>query len=207
MKIGLTMSVTWTMDRDEPRDTLSRAWHGLFSRIMPDALCVPIPNLGVGRAGSFVQALELDGIIFTGSGTLGQDPLRDETELDLLETAIKLRLPVFGAGRGLLLMQTRFGGNLEPVNGHQRREHEVALSNLPFCRHQFRNIYTNSDHKAGIVKLAPGLLPFAVDKKDRVEGAYHEAHRLVGVMWHPEQPGAPEEFDSTLLRSLFKYPN
>lgn len=205
MRIGLTMSVSWAMDRDQPRDTVNRAWDDLFVDALPGVTWVPIPNLGMGRVEKYVQNLELEGIIFSGSGTLGQDSLRDETELELLETAVRHRLPAFGAGRGLLLMQTRFGGNLEPVHGHTKQDHEVLLSNLPFCRHPYRRIFTNSDHIAGIIKLASGMLPFAVDAQGRVEGAYHEEHRLAGVMWHPEQPGAPRDFDKMLLRSIFNF--
>lgn len=205
MRIGLTMSVSWAVERDEPRDTVSRYWAGFMARAMPRATWIPVPNLGMGKASAFLDALDLEGIIFTGTGNLGQDPLRDETELDLLEAVIRRGLPAFGSARGLMLLQTRLGGNLEPIGGHLGTDHQVLLSDLPFCRHRFREIPVNSHHGVGITKLASGLLPFAVDPKGRVEGAYHERHRLAGVMWSPEQPGAHPTFDSILVRSVFRY--
>lgn len=205
IRIGLTMNVSWDLGSDRPRDCVSRDWATVLERAMPEALWVPIPNLGMGRVRDYVKSLELDGIILTGGGTLGEDNQRDQTELDLLELAISQRLPVFGAGRGFLLMQTRFGGNLVPVNGHRKTEHEVVLSDLPFLRHRFRRVPVNSEHTACIERLAPGLLPFAVDKRDCVEGAYHEAHRLLGVMWNPELPHAPSDLDAMVLKALFRY--
>ncbi|MBU1247533.1 MAG: gamma-glutamyl-gamma-aminobutyrate hydrolase family protein [Proteobacteria bacterium] len=198
------MQVTWAMEGDEPRDTLSRSWSVFMRRALPSVSWVPIPNLGVVEALGFLETYELGGIIFTGGGHLGQDSLRDETELALLDAAIKLELPAFGVNRGLLLMQTRFKGGIVPLSGHMKEEHSVHLSKLPFYKHAFRQVTVNSYHTAGIERLAPGLLPFAVDPKGHVEGAYHDKHRLAGVLWSPETTGGHEEFDAGLLSTFFQ---
>lgn len=198
------MRVSWAVNRDEARDALAQGWAQCMERALPSASWLPIPNLGLRGAKRFLDEWDLDGIIFTGGGNLGQDPLRDETELALLDEALKHHLPVFGVNRGLLLFQTRFKGGLDHLPGHRNLEHKVHLSKLPFCSHPFREVMVNSFHAAGITRLAEGLVPFAVDSKGRVEGAYHEEHRLVGVMWSPERAGTPTEFDATLMQSFFR---
>ncbi len=200
------MHVSWSVDGDEARDVLNRSWGEFMAQNLPEAVWVPIPNLGMAGAARFLDDLELSGVIFTGDGNLGQDALRDETELGILDAVIKRKLPALCVNRGFMLMQTRFKGGLEPRAGHMRLKHKILLSNLPFYKHPHREVMVNSLHQAGIIKLGQGLVPFAVDSKGGVEGAYHEQHRLVGVMWNPERPGSVAEFDGGLVRALFDQP-
>ncbi|MGE4505698.1 MAG: gamma-glutamyl-gamma-aminobutyrate hydrolase family protein [Desulfovibrionaceae bacterium] len=205
MRLGVTMDVHWAVEGESPRDCLDRNWAGLLGRVLPEALWIPLPNAGPERAARMLEALELDGLLFTDGLHLGSDPLRDETELALLDAALRHGVPAFGVGRGLLLFQTRFHGGLEPAKGHRDMEHLLYLSTLPFVHHEYRQITVNSSHRASIRKLGRGLQPFAVDRGGSVEGAYHEEHRLAGVLWNPERPGAPSEgFDARLLRSFFR---
>lgn len=203
MRIGLTMDVHWALQGDRPQDCLDREWNGFLERALPGAQWVPLPNVGMQGALRMPGTLELDGLIFTSGANLGRDPLRDETELALLDAALEQRIPVLGTGRGLLLFQTRFKGKLVPMNGHADLEHRVFLSKMPWAVHNYRDATVGSRHRAGIAKLAPGLLPFAADRSGNVEGAFHETHRLAGVLWDMVPEGPSRGLDLQLLRSFF----
>lgn len=193
MRIAITTRITDAEGYDEPRDALAQDWAGFMAQAFPEAAWMPFPNLGT-NAISQANAWGIDAIILSGGNDLGERPLRDETEKALLTWAIDNGKPVFGVCRGLQLIQHYFGGPLEPCDGHAGTRHSVRIGGS--------GMDVNSYHNWCIPEAAEGLEPLAVAQDGSVEAVIHEAHPLVGVMWHPERESSCQEADVTLMREV-----
>ena len=102
-RIGLTMRITETSGYKETRDAISHDWISYLGHF-PGMLVVLLPNIGK-KANALIEAFGLDGLILTNGNDIGAAPIRDETELSLVETAIKTNLPVLGVCRGFQFLQ------------------------------------------------------------------------------------------------------
>ena len=71
-RLGLTMRVTDAVGYNEPRDSLAQDWAAFMAVVLPEAIWLPIPNLGT-EVGRFVNEWELDGFILTGGNDVGEN--------------------------------------------------------------------------------------------------------------------------------------
>ena len=150
-----------------------------------DALCLTGGgDIDPARYGAVREALTAD-----------VDEGRDAIELELIERALALRLPVLGICRGLQLLNVHFGGSLlQHVAGHaapsivEHRITAVAASRLARAVGE-ASFGVNSSHHQAVTAatLAPGLVRTA-HVGDLIEAFEHELHPWVlGVQWHPER--------------------
>ena len=125
------------------------------------------------------------------------DELRDALELELIERALALDLPVLGICRGLQLLNVRCGGALvQHVAGHSTVHgplvpHTVtALSGSLLAGAVGETpLRVNSSHHQAVTEatLAAGLRVTA-RVGELVEAFEHPARGwVVGVQWHPER--------------------
>jgi len=208
-RIGITTRVVQADGYDEPRDALAQDWGRFMAAALPDAAWTPVPNLGVAVV-EHVKRLQLNALVLSGGEDLGVSPERDETELSLLRHALGVGMPVLGVCRGLQLMQMHFGGALvvRTDRSHVATRHTVCFERDPRgsieARTEPLSMRVNSFHANSIRQLAPPLEVLAKDDEGAVEAAESVAHRLLGLMWHPEREAAPSAVDTALLRSLFE---
>lgn len=182
----------------ETRDAISHDWSRLFASygLTP----ILIPN-ALGDVGAFFK-LGASGLLLTGGDDLGPDDkpsLRDRTETQLLEGAIAQGLPVFGACRGLHVINRYFGGELaRKLPENHVGEHLVKLVGDGTIR-------INSFHNQGVVVegLASDLVPFASTESGVIEAVTHRTLPLTAVQWHPERPNPAADLDSKLLQQWF----
>lgn len=176
MRIGLTQRVL--LHRGRAYDSLEHSWyeflqgHTLVS--IPNKLCAPFPDI--------------DLLIITG----GDDhPVRNQIELELVNSMLSRNLPVIGICHGCQLLTQRLNGSITPVDDHQDCYHEVS------CHGQTNLV--NSYHKLRIEQAPPGATVLAHDPD-----GYPEAwilDNIAAVMWHPErmvQPWWPNEIQLLL---------
>jgi len=131
---------------------------------------------------------------------------RDSTEIQLLEYAIKKDLPVLGICRGMQLINIYFGGSLEEVQNHVRKNHEIIISNKGLISEFGTDkIKVNSFHHKGITRksLSNELVCFAETKETTIEGLFHPKHAIAGIEWHPERMRPKNKFNKKLIE-LFK---
>lgn len=195
LRIGLTMRVVETAGYQETRDALAWLWQSFMSTTLPKALWMPVPNLA-REIISYIQDWQLNGFIITGGNDLFEYPHRDETELALLEYALKNDLPVLGVCRGLQIMAHFFGYKITPCRGHAGTRHEVNMSQCSLTVNSYHNI-------CGPSEIESPLVPFAWDKEGRIEGFYHQDKPLKAIMWHPERESPVSNFDKDLVQELF----
>jgi gamma-glutamyl-gamma-aminobutyrate hydrolase PuuD len=176
MRIGLTQRVL--LHRDRAYDSLEHSWYEYLQRHtlipIPNRLCVPFP--------------EIDLLIITG----GDDhPVRNQIELELVDSMLSQNLPIIGVCHGCQLLTTKLGGSVVPVEDHMDSYHEVTY-------HGQQHL-VNSYHKLRIEKTPPGSTVLAHDPDGHAEAWIHG--RTAGIMWHPErqqQPWIPQEIKHLL---------
>jgi len=131
-------------------------------------------------------------------------PLKDAIEIDLVQHALKHKIPVFGICRGSQLLNVVCGGTLygdvqkelkskrAHVDHHHydSYRHPVELvSGTPVLRwYGRRELKVNSYHHQGVRELAPRFKPAAYADDGLIE-AFYDPHSefTVGFQFHPER--------------------
>lgn len=219
MKLAITQSFGPRQGTDFLRHTYIRFFESL------GLLLVPVSNV-LADPIAYVEALDVDGLILAGGGdidparygvanTHSQEiaPERDATELALLGWAVERRKPVIGICRGMQVINVHFGGSLVQdipallpgARVHQDSTHPVALIHARLADALgARTLEVNSFHHQAVTAAtrAPDLEALALSEPDGViEALWHRALPILGVQWHPEQPGPSGRADRWLLRA------
>ena len=118
------------------------------------------------------------------------DPARDAWEFEILEKALKQRLPLLAICRGLQVLNVSLGGTLHlDIPNHDSAKHE-NIQELRYAQDvkiQFPKV--NSSHHQALARLGEGIVVEGWCAKDDVI----EQARLVdypfglGVQYHPER--------------------
>lgn len=129
---------------------------------------------------------------------------RDQFEIDLLETALSLSMPVLGICRGLQLVNTAFKGTLTPdieATGKQNHRSKDGIDHIHTIQVTENTLLAkitgvkegnvNSAHHQSIEKVAPDLQVNSWAAESVVEGvewkdAFNKSP-LICVQWHPER--------------------
>lgn len=161
----------------------------------------------------------LDGLMISGGGDVdpatygvtvtdhlvrGTNRHRDIAELEALDTARTLGLPILTICRGTQLANVAFGGTLyadlkRDVGAnieHERSDEDLARPQHPVdvvagsllaqwleCEGV---VQVNSQHHQGIQQLGHGLVVTATSPDGLIEGFESPEEGIVGVQWHPE---------------------
>lgn len=211
MIIAISQRVQENPSYPDRRDALSHDWARVFAARFPEAVLVPVPNC-LPDVGAWLDAVKPHGIILSNGNDWGDAPERDATETALYDHAIRADMPLLGVCRGLQVIHTLTGGDIETsvrdVTGtsHTAVCHDVTISAEPFRKIADGDVLTvNSYHNQGVL-LSGGVAPefevFATSD-DCVEGFAHRSKPVLAVQWHPERDGGSPAFDFTIIRKLF----
>ena len=203
------MRVTGAEGYREPRDSLAHDWHAFLAAALPGVPWLALPNVGPGVV-EYAQSWGVDAVLLTGGDDLGACPVRDETEIALLDFAIGRSLPVAGICRGLQLVQHHAGGALVDCDpsAHVRTVHAVRWAPgapAPFGLRPPETV--NSFHRRAVAadRLAPSLDALAISEDGLVEALRHREHRIVALQWHPERCAATPAWEAAMLRGHFGF--
>ncbi|MCA9691579.1 MAG: gamma-glutamyl-gamma-aminobutyrate hydrolase family protein [Myxococcales bacterium] len=211
MRIGLTQRVEVVASYGERRDCLDQEWTTLLEAL--ELTPVPLANR-LREPARAIEALGLDGIIFTGGndlaflpGATNAAPERDALEAAALDHCLARGLPALGVCRGMQRVVTHLGGALVEVTGHVATRHAISRIAAPTRRDvpavDDRDA-VNSFHNFGVREgeLGPALEALALAPDGTVEALAHRDAPLLAVMWHPERdPRDPR--DRALISALF----
>ena len=202
LRIGVSMRVTTAVDYFEKRDALSQDWQSFLSEYLPEAISMPLPNLGDSIIKDVVEPWHINAFILTGGDNLGVFPERDDTETAILTHAITNHLPVLAVCRGFQLLQTYCGGSLSDCDRqeHMGTYHKVTAGKI--------NFIVNSYHTKAILSesLAPRLKAIAFSTDGGVEAAAIKSEPVLAFMWHPEREEQVSLFERELIQQLFLDP-
>jgi len=192
-RVGISLRITEAQNYQETRDSLSQEWVPLLEKLSFQPVLIPnnLSNIPV-----FITEMDIDSIILSGGDDIGKHPLRDKTEKQIIEFAIKSRLPIFGVCRGMQILNNYFNGSLNHNSrNHVGKRHLLALINKKFVENLgMDSIDVNSFHNNIINEkdLGSDLNAFAIFEEDKtIEGFFHNDLPIVGVMWHPERDSNP----------------
>jgi len=192
-RVGISLRITEAQNYQETRDSLSQEWVPLLEKLSFQP--VLIPN-NLSNIPDFITEMDINSIILSGGDDIGKHPLRDKTEKQIIEFAIKSRLPIFGVCRGMQILNNYFNGSLtHNSRNHVGKRHLLALINKKFVENLgMDSIDVNSFHNNIINEkdLGSDLNAFAIFEEDKtIEGFFHNDLPIVGVMWHPERDSNP----------------
>lgn len=190
MKVGLSLETTRVL-RDTWHTAINHDWydflkgHTIVTLISAD----PTP----------VEVLDFDLVILCGGNDMSDfvtwrnnnDPQRDRFEADLIDKALKYRVPVVGICRGSHFINKHMGGTLRLL--------ETPYDNVKV---ELPGITVTCHHTIAIDQLAPGFEAVLTDKSGVVELALNRDKRMLGIGWHPERP--VNTHTRELLLSLIK---
>lgn len=189
-KIGITLRMEHIEKYNEKRDAISHDWVKFLS--ISNIFPIFIPN-NLKDIEHFIKTMNLDGIILSGGDNKGDDFERDNTEKEIIELAIKNKIPLLGVCRGMQVLNDFFGGSHSISNdsNHIAKHHEIELIGIaPEKLFNSKKFEVNSFHNNLIKKTSLGndLQEFAVSENDNtIEGFYHKNFPIMGIMWHPER--------------------
>jgi gamma-glutamyl-gamma-aminobutyrate hydrolase PuuD len=193
----------------EVRDALAADWQDFLAYAIPEALWVPIPNIGE-LAVEWVRELELTGIILTGGNDIGEFPQKDATDRALLRHGLATGLPVLGVCRGLQVIADAFGVAVHPCERavHVASEHPVELCDSPLSTLlEATHLAVNSFHAFAprVDETTGSVAPMAVHE-EWTEALHVSGTNTWGVMWHPERGRPFRMADRQIVRHLFLPP-
>jgi putative glutamine amidotransferase len=131
---------------------------------------------------------------------VSSDQDRDHLEWELLDLALRRRLPVLGICRGIQVLNAYCGGTIYvdlPVAGfntvdHRQRPrlgepvHQVQILGGRLQQLMGEETAVNSCHHQAARDPAPDLLVTARSQDGLIEALESQDGRLLGVQWHPE---------------------
>ena len=113
--------------------------------------------------------------------------IRNKIEKNLINKAVKKKIPILGICRGAQLLNMSFGGKIKRVKNQMRTRHNIYTTKNKFIKKNILNV--NSFHNYGIKKkdLSKKFVAIAVDKEKNIEMFSSKKNKILGVMWHPER--------------------
>ncbi len=140
----------------------------------------------------------------------------DEAQLAVADRAIRAGTPLLGVCRGHQIINVALGGDLvqDLGEGSGHRNERVAVERVMadhavtvdgssrFLTALGSTAETRSAHHQAVATLGTGLRVVAVAPDGLVEAIEHESAPVLGVQWHPEDPGAPIGQFAALLASV-----
>jgi putative glutamine amidotransferase len=140
----------------------------------------------------------------------------DEAQLALVHRAIERSTPLLGVCRGHQIIDVALGGTLiqDLGEGSAHRHDDVPIERV-MSTHAVHVAprsrlleglgaiaETRSAHHQAVDRLGEGLVVAARASDGLIEAIEHETAPIVGVQWHPEDPGAPRGQLAALLGTL-----
>lgn len=192
--IAVTQRVEYIEATGERRDALSQEWINLAEAC--DFLPLLLPN-HLPTVHKLLETWSPDGIILTGGNDLaiygGRAPERDALEQFLIQYSLEKRIPLLGVCRGMQMILSQFGTELQKVEGHVRMEHLLSNGDK-----------VNSFHNWGAAECQRPLIPEAWSADGVLEAVTHQdCPWIYGIMWHPERYHPLRERDIQFVKKVF----
>ncbi|CEK18953.1 gamma-glutamyl-gamma-aminobutyrate hydrolase family protein [Chthonomonas calidirosea] len=233
--VGITCGITEATETSGPRHVLNDA----YVRAIEEAGGIPIvlPSLSLPSPETWMGYLDaIDGLLLTGGADIdptfyGQprheklgevQPVRDATEIPLVQKAIERDLPIFGICRGIQTLNVALGGTLyQDLPSEFPSEIHHRQTDLGYRRSDFSHSITiepdsrlaaivgctempvNSLHHQAVRDVAPGLRVVARAPDGVIEGLESDRHHFIlAVQFHPEETAVHDPRSKRLFEAF-----
>jgi putative glutamine amidotransferase len=144
-------------------------------------------------------------------------PAADEGQIALVRRALERGTPLLGICRGHQIINVALGGtiiqHLGDATVHKNHgapierimsSHAVDLvpGSAVAALLDADRVRVQSAHHQAIASVGEGLVVVGRTPEGEIEAIEHATAPIVGIQWHPEDPGAPEGQLAALLASL-----
>jgi len=189
------------------RDALDQAYANYYGRF--GIALVPIPNLSPDISVYF-DLIQIEGIIISGGNDAKE---REKTEVQLMQVAIRKKLPVFAQCHGAQFINRYFGGPIgknigkKTSQSHAGTSHSISITDSKVRSYlKKKNTRVNSYHDHCILEknLSSKLRIFAQAPDGTIEGFYHPKLPIGCILWHPERKGSDAMIDKKLVHAFVK---
>jgi len=154
-------------------------------------------------------SLNIHAVILTGGNDLyfknkkNCNYLRDINEKKIFDFAVKNGIPILAICRGFQFVNHYYGGKLEKIDGHVRKNHAIRFEKNFFNFKKNDLLNTNSFHNFKIKTLAKNFELIAGTKDNSIEIAYAKKEKILGLMFHPERKNiSANSIDKLVMKYL-----
>ena len=127
---------------------------------------------------------------------------RLKVEKELINYSLKNKIPLLGVCRGMQLLNFYFGGKIEKISGHMKKNTKIFFIDNFFKE---KVIKVKCYHNFGIKKKSKSkkFITIAEDKDGNLEMFKHINEKILGVMWHPERESNFKKLDY-IFKNFYK---
>ena len=196
MNIGVTQMEFFRNDRNQTLDCLDQRLTLFMERVASSIYPIPNSFIGQNSLEKWIKNAEIEAIILSGGGNVGESPTRDRVEHLLINHALEHDVPLVGICRGMQAIILHFGGTLETKSGHVRTRHKMMIKE--------RQFEVNSYHDFCIADCPTEFNVLARADDNTIECVTHKKHQILGIMWHPERDVPFKAQDLNLFDSFIR---
>ena len=201
MFIAVSQRITKLKKIKETRDSLDiRLTELLFNCKLKPILISNTISSNKKLLNTFLTELKLKGLILTGGENIGKNKNRDQTELNLLNWALKNSLPILGICRGMQLIAKYNKVKLERVSNHVKKYHSISNKSKIYKFDKKINSY----HEYRISQCPKGFQVSAKSKDNTIKAIESKKFKTLAIMWHPERNNKISKNDIRNIKKLFK---
>ena len=201
MFIAVSQRITKLKKIKETRDSLDiRLTELLFDCKLKPILISNTISSKKKLLNTFLTELKLKGLILTGGENIGKNKNRDQTELNLLNWALKNSLPILGICRGMQLIAKYNKVKLERVSNHVKKYHSISNKSKIYKFDKKINSY----HEYRISQCPKGFQVSAKSKDNTIKAIESKKFKTLAIMWHPERNNKISKNDIRNIKKLFK---
>jgi gamma-glutamyl-gamma-aminobutyrate hydrolase PuuD len=200
--VAVSQRVDYFPERNERRDALDQR---LITFLMVAGFIpVPVPNVLIDKnpklveysfevLESWLNAVKPEAIVLSGGNDVGDCPDRDATEIELINYALRNKLPLLGICRGMQIIGLWAGGALHKVQGHNQAIHKLR---------GIMQTTVNSFHNYSLAYCPDGFEVIARSEDGEIESIRHLTLPWEGWMWHPERETLFSDEDCRRIKDL-----
>ena len=174
--IGVTQRVNFISNIGETRDEID---HRLITFLLSCGyIPVQIPNSLDKHINNWIKETKIRAFLLSGGNNIGEYPVRDRTEVSIINFAYSNNLPLLGICRGMQIIGDWFGVKLHLVKNHNRIRHKI-----------YGKIKkeVNSFHSYSLNECPKDFEILAKAEDGVIEAIRHQKSPIEAWMWHPER--------------------
>jgi len=196
MNVAVTQLEYLREDRNQRLDCLDQNLTVFLQNFASSIYQIPNSYTDKASLKRWIKTAQINAIVLSGGGNIGESIARENIERSLLNYAIKHNIPLIGICRGMQAIILHFGGTLAAKTGHVGTRHCMVFNT--------QQITVNSFHDFCVNDCSSEFNVLARAKDNTIESVSHKKHQILGIMWHPEREEPFQAHDLALFNNFMR---